>query len=215
MGPLDDLPGPLPEAEHPLQGSQLAVDGGVRRPLRLAKPIGRGGTTRRPSRPRPLPEPDSTTHRETWEVLRGAALHGLSHANDGTKAYTWNARNQLTAVGTTPFGYDGLGRRQKQGSGNAVREFLYDGLNPVQEKKGNQVKAIDSLGQGFPRPPTQPAGRRLIRTRPGWRTTNRPRSPSPRCSTSFTTAPGRSRRALAGNRSRKTPRVAAWSAWTS
>lgn len=93
MGPLDDLPGPLPEAEHPLQGSQLAVDGGVRRPLRLAKPIGRGGTTRRPSRPRPLPEPDSTTHRETWEVLRGAALHGLSHANDGTKAYTWNARN--------------------------------------------------------------------------------------------------------------------------
>jgi hypothetical protein len=68
--------------------------------------------------------------------------------------------------------------------------------------------------RALPCGPTQPAGR-LIRTRPGWRTTKWPESPSPRSSISFRTAPGRSARALAGNRSRNTPPAAASLAWSS
>jgi len=57
--------------------------------------------------------------------------------NNGTSTYTWNARNQLTAVGGTGFGYDGVGRRANR----AGTSFLYDGVNPVQELSGGGVTA--------------------------------------------------------------------------
>jgi RHS repeat-associated protein len=56
--------------------------------------------------------------------------------SDGTRVYTWDARNQLSSL-TGPvnasFAYDGVGRRRSKTVGGATTQFLYDGLTPVQE----------------------------------------------------------------------------------
>jgi hypothetical protein len=38
-------------------------------------------------------------------------------SNDGIRAFSWNARNQLASIGTTTFQYDALGRRSQNGAG--------------------------------------------------------------------------------------------------
>jgi RHS repeat-associated protein len=52
------------------------------------------------------------------------------------QSYTWNARNQLASL-TGPvsgsFAYDGVGRRRSKTIGGTTTQFLYDGVNPVQE----------------------------------------------------------------------------------
>ena len=52
------------------------------------------------------------------------------------RSYTWNARDQLVSL-TGPvngsFAYDGFGRRRSKTVGGTTTQFLYDGLNPVQE----------------------------------------------------------------------------------
>jgi RHS repeat-associated protein len=56
--------------------------------------------------------------------------------SDGTRTYTWNARNELTGISgpvSASFAYDGLGRRRAKTVSGATTQFLYDGLNPVQE----------------------------------------------------------------------------------
>jgi YD repeat-containing protein len=57
--------------------------------------------------------------------------------SSGTTTYTWNARNQLTGISgpgvSASFVYDGLGRRETKTINSSLTEFLYDGLNPVQE----------------------------------------------------------------------------------
>jgi RHS repeat-associated protein len=66
--------------------------------------------------------------------------------SDAANTYTWNARNQLTAIsGPTPasFVYDALGRRQRKTLAATVTDFLYDGLNPVRETVG--ATTIDLL----------------------------------------------------------------------
>jgi len=78
-----------------------------------------------------------------------------------TTTYTWNARNQLTGI-TVPgfsasFTYDSFGRRTGKtiastglsaGSGTTTN-FVYDGLNPVQEKSGSTVTANLLTGLGI------------------------------------------------------------------
>lgn len=58
--------------------------------------------------------------------------------NDGTLAYGWNARNQLTTLSgqnlSAAFQYDVLGRRQAKSINSAQTNFLYDGPNSVQEQ---------------------------------------------------------------------------------
>jgi RHS repeat-associated protein len=71
-------------------------------------------------------------------------LRSITDAN-GTTLYSWNARNQLAAI-TGPnvnasFVYDGLGRRESKTVGGSLTEFLYDGVNPVQETSGATVLA--------------------------------------------------------------------------
>jgi RHS repeat-associated protein len=55
----------------------------------------------------------------------------------GTTTYTWNARDQLTGLSgpglAATFGYDGLRRRRTKTINGARTDFLYDGLNPIQE----------------------------------------------------------------------------------
>jgi RHS repeat-associated protein len=69
---------------------------------------------------------------------------------DGTNTYTWNARNELASVsGSTPasFVYDPLGRRQRKTINGTSTDFVYDGLNPVQEAVGATiVNLLTGLG---------------------------------------------------------------------
>jgi RHS repeat-associated protein len=57
---------------------------------------------------------------------------------DGVNTYTWDARNRLVAINgaslTASFGYDALGRRWNKSIGGTSTQFLYDGLNPLQEQ---------------------------------------------------------------------------------
>ena len=56
--------------------------------------------------------------------------------SDGVRTYTWNARNQLTAISgpvNASFGYDGVGRRRTKTVASATTNFLYDRANSVQE----------------------------------------------------------------------------------
>jgi RHS repeat-associated protein len=56
--------------------------------------------------------------------------------SDGLKTYTWNARNQLTALSGGSggsFAYDGLSRRRGKTISGTTTNFLYDASNFVQE----------------------------------------------------------------------------------
>jgi RHS repeat-associated protein len=69
-------------------------------------------------------------------------------ASDGTTSYTWNARNQLVGLsgGTSAsFQYDPLGRRRGKTVNGATTNFLYDGLNLVQELAGGGTPTANLL----------------------------------------------------------------------
>jgi RHS repeat-associated protein len=64
---------------------------------------------------------------------------------DGTNTYTWNARNQLVSM-TGPgvsasFQYDALGRRTSKTVNGDATNYLYDGVNIVQEQAGGSPSA--------------------------------------------------------------------------
>jgi RHS repeat-associated protein len=69
---------------------------------------------------------------------------------DGTNTYTWNARNQLSALSgpvAGSFVYDAFGRRQRKTLDSVLTDFVYDGLNPVREAVGsNTVDLLTGLG---------------------------------------------------------------------
>lgn len=71
----------------------------------------------------------------------------------GTTLYSWNARNQLVGISgpnvNASFLYDGAGRRQRKTIGLNTTEFLYDGVNPVQETSGATVLANILSGLGI------------------------------------------------------------------
>jgi RHS repeat-associated protein len=55
---------------------------------------------------------------------------------DGTNTYTWNKRNQLSAISgatSASYIYDTFGRRISETVGGVPTEFLYDGLNLIQQ----------------------------------------------------------------------------------
>ena len=73
--------------------------------------------------------------------------------SSGTTTYTWNARNQLVGISgpgvTASFVYDGLGRREKKTVNSSLTEFLFDGINPVQETSGANILANIVPGPGI------------------------------------------------------------------
>lgn len=75
-------------------------------------------------------------------------------SGDTVNTYTWNARNQLTAItqGSTTqmsYAYDALGRRiTKAVQGGTPTQFLYDGANAVQETVGSTINPI-LIGPGI------------------------------------------------------------------
>jgi RHS repeat-associated protein len=72
--------------------------------------------------------------------------------SDGVRSYTWNARDQLASL-TGPvngsFAYDGFGRRRSKTIGATTTQFLYDGVNPVQELSGGTPTANLLTGLGI------------------------------------------------------------------
>jgi RHS repeat-associated protein len=101
--------------------------------------------------------PDAITSATYDNANRQTVLGGKTMAFDlngnlttiteggSTTTHTWNARNQLTAMSgpgvSASFVYDGLGRREKKTINGSLTEFLYDGINPVQETAGATVLA--------------------------------------------------------------------------
>ena len=71
----------------------------------------------------------------------------------GTTTYTWNSRDQLTAISgpslTASFTYDAFGRRQSKTVNGTTTNFLYDGLNVVQELTGTTPVANLITGLGI------------------------------------------------------------------
>jgi YD repeat-containing protein len=72
--------------------------------------------------------------------------------SDGVRSYTWDARDQLASL-TGPvnasFAYDGMGRRRAKTVAGTTTQFLYDGLNPVQELSGGSPVANLLTGLGI------------------------------------------------------------------
>ncbi len=68
-------------------------------------------------------------------------------ASDGVNTYVWNARNQLSQImqGATvgaSYTYDAMGRRTAKTTGTTATQYLYDGMNAVQETQGGTVNPI-------------------------------------------------------------------------
>jgi YD repeat-containing protein len=71
---------------------------------------------------------------------------------DGTTTYTWNARNQLTAIAggaAGGFAYDALSRRTSRTVGGVTTNYLYDGVDVVQEQIGGSPSANYLPGLGI------------------------------------------------------------------
>jgi RHS repeat-associated protein len=72
--------------------------------------------------------------------------------NDGTSTYNWDARNHLTAIAgpnAASFAYDADGRRAQKTINSTSTQFLYDGLNPVQEIQSGAPSANLLTGLGI------------------------------------------------------------------
>jgi uncharacterized protein (TIGR03437 family) len=65
--------------------------------------------------------------------------------SDGQTTYTWNARGRLSGLSreglSVNFGYAADGRRTDRTIDGATTNYLYDGVNPVQEKVDGDVTA--------------------------------------------------------------------------
>ena len=113
-----------------------------------------GGTYARTSLPAAL---TSATYDDANQIATFSGVSFTYDANgnltsDGVRSYTWNPRAQLASV-TGPvsgsFAYDGVGRRRSKTIGGTATQFLYDGLNPVQELAGGTPTANLLTGIGI------------------------------------------------------------------
>jgi RHS repeat-associated protein len=113
-----------------------------------------GGTWARTGLPTALASAtyDAANQIATWGSTSFTYDDNGNLTNDGTKTYTWNARNQLTALSggvSASFQYDGLGRRRAKTVSGASTGFLYDGLNTVQELVSGSPSANILPGLGI------------------------------------------------------------------
>jgi YD repeat-containing protein len=100
--------------------------------------------------------PTPTTQAATFDLgnretsFNGQALSYDADGNltgDGTDTYVWNARGQLAqikqgAAVVASFSYDALGRRIAKTAAGVTTQYLYDGVNAVQETQGSTVNPI-------------------------------------------------------------------------
>lgn len=71
--------------------------------------------------------------------------------NDGTNTYAWDARNRMMSADSNgaTFAYDAVGRRTGKNISSINTNFLYDGVNPVQELNGSTITANLLTGLGI------------------------------------------------------------------
>ncbi|HSB13060.1 MAG TPA: hypothetical protein VLE22_01295, partial [Bryobacteraceae bacterium] len=65
---------------------------------------------------------------------------------DGVNTYTWDARDRLVSMTGANFQYDPFGRRIGKTTGGTTTQFLYDGVNPLQEIAGTTTGLLTGLG---------------------------------------------------------------------
>jgi RHS repeat-associated protein len=88
-------------------------------------------------------------------VFNGTPLAYDANGNltsDGANSYAWDARDHLSAISganTASFVYDPFGRRMSKTIGGIATQFLYDGLNPVQELQAGIPSANLLTGLGI------------------------------------------------------------------
>jgi len=73
-------------------------------------------------------------------------------ASDGLTSYTWDARGRLVGLSgalSASFQYDGLRRRRGKTVGGTTTNYLYDGINLVQELAGGTPTANLLTGSGI------------------------------------------------------------------
>lgn len=79
---------------------------------------------------------DDANQIATWAGTSFGYDNNGNLTSDGSRSYTWNARNQLASLSgpvNGSFAYDGFGRRRSKTVAGTTTQFLYDGVNPVQE----------------------------------------------------------------------------------
>jgi RHS repeat-associated protein len=89
---------------------------------------------------------DAANELTYWDATSLSYDNNGNLVNDGSKTYSWDARNQLTSLSGTvsaSFQYDGFGRRIAR---NNVG-YLYDGANSVQELIAGGVSANILAGE--------------------------------------------------------------------
>src|SRR5216684_9067425 len=85
----------------------------------------------------------SLTYDANGNLTSDAPFASRMRLRDGTNTYTWNARNQLVSISggaSASFQYDPFGRRVSK-TIVGMTQYLYDGVNPVQEISGTTASA--------------------------------------------------------------------------
>lgn len=105
-----------------------------------------GGSLARTGLPQTL---SSASYNAANRVTQSGAATLTYDANgnltsDGANTYTWDARNRLVGISgavSASFQYDSFGRRVRTTINGATKEYLYDGMNVVQEIVGGSPTA--------------------------------------------------------------------------
>jgi RHS repeat-associated protein len=114
---------------------------------------GVGGTFARTGLPQPVASASYNAANQLTQWSTSTLTYDANGnlTNDGVTSSTWDARNRLVSVSggsTASFQYDALDRRISKTIDGATTEFVYDGVNPVQEKDGATVIANLLTGLG-------------------------------------------------------------------
>jgi RHS repeat-associated protein len=95
---------------------------------------------------------DAANQIATWNGTPFSYDANGNLTSDGATSYTWNARDQLTALtgaATASFTYDATGRRTSRSVAGVTTAYLYDGLDAVQEQIGGTPSAHYLLSLGI------------------------------------------------------------------
>ncbi len=107
-----------------------------------------------------LPPPATATYDLGNQLSKWNSAAATTDANGNLTSdpsvngtYAWNERNQLasaaTGTGSLGFSYDALGRRVQVTQAAASTNYVYDGLNGVEEKNSSGGVTADMLGGGL------------------------------------------------------------------
>ena len=113
-----------------------------------------GGTLARVNLPQPVTSATYNAANQLTQWNGTTLTYDLNGnlATEGTRAYSWDARNRLAAIGGTiasAFVYDAAGRRVEKATASGAVGFLHDGRSTVQELSGATPTANLLNGQAI------------------------------------------------------------------